>query len=86
MCLLIEDSLFLSTKGSYETQHTSVQHWKSEAYVQTVINEVANYSSPRKFIYCNRVVVNHRHMSVMLYTVAVTFIDSNSNETMLELR
>jgi hypothetical protein len=44
-----------------------------------------HYSSARKFICCNRVVVNHGHMSVMLYTVAVTFIDSNSNETILEL-
>jgi hypothetical protein len=30
MCLLIEDPLSLSTKRSCETQHTSLQHWKSE--------------------------------------------------------
>jgi len=32
MCLLIEDSLSVSIKRSYETQHTSLQHWKSETY------------------------------------------------------
>ena len=80
ICLLIEDSLFMSTKRSLHPSSTGNRRHKD------IYQRSGHYPSARKLICCNRVVAYHRRVSVVLYTAAVTFINSNSNETILKLR